>query len=100
MPMTPKDFHSGDTMKLTICPICASRKTKIITGAITFQTARGAVSIPNVKREKCENCGEELFDHAANVILDQYRGVLKGARRRKTTRGKRHLTGNPQQPYA
>lgn len=83
MPMASRDFYIDDIMKLTTCPICASRKIKVSTGAITFQAAKGVVSIPNVKREKCENCGEEFFDHVANVILDQYRGVLKGARRRK-----------------
>ncbi len=73
-------------MKLTICPNCASRKIKIIAGTLTFQTPKGAVTIPNVKREKCENCSEEFFDHAANVILDQYRGDSKGSRRTRITR--------------
>ncbi len=77
-------------MKITTCPICTSRKIKVITGAITFQTASGAVTIPHVTREKCENCGEEFFDHEANLILDQFRGVTKAPRRDKTTRDKRH----------
>lgn len=74
-------------MQLKICPNCNSRKIKILMGTMTFQTAKGAVTVPNVTREKCENCGEEFFDHAANAVLDQYRpAALKPRRVKKLNR--------------
>jgi len=76
-------------MKLTTCPNCASRKIKAFTGAMTFPTPQGVVTIPNVTREKCANCGEEFFDHAANAVLDQYRSSSKNLYRIKPARDKR-----------
>jgi len=39
-----------------------------------FKTPKGEISIPRVPRQQCDNCGEQFFDHAANEILDRYRG--------------------------
>jgi YgiT-type zinc finger domain-containing protein len=61
-------------MKLTNCPICNSKKLKAITGELSFETAKGSVTIPEITRMRCEVCHEEFFDHEANVILDRYRG--------------------------
>ncbi len=60
-------------MKLSRCPICESERIKVITGELTFQTHEGQTTIPNVKRQKCLSCGEEFFDHQANLVLDRYR---------------------------
>ncbi|HEX9654073.1 MAG TPA: YgiT-type zinc finger protein, partial [bacterium] len=71
---TNSKFNSKLRMKLTYCPICNSTKLKTVTGELSFETAIGEVEIPEVTRIRCQVCHEEFFDHAANVILDQYRG--------------------------
>lgn len=60
-------------MTLSFCPICESKKLKIVKGEICFQTHKAKIVIPNVTRQKCLDCGEEFFDHQANLILDKYR---------------------------
>lgn len=47
---------------------------KTIVDEMFFQTPAGEVAIPEVTRVKCDDCGEEFFDHEANKVLDQYRG--------------------------
>lgn len=73
-------------MKLTICPICDSSKIKTVTSKMSFQTCDGEVVIPKITRQKCENCGEEFFDHEANKVLDQYRGRMVHHKRGKGQR--------------
>jgi hypothetical protein len=41
---------------------------------MSFQTPEGKIVIPKITRQKCDNCGEEFFDHDPNKVLDQYRG--------------------------
>ena len=60
-------------MKLSYCPFCESRKMKIVKGEISFQTPKGVTVVPDVIRQKCLTCGEEFFDHHANLVLDEYR---------------------------
>lgn len=64
-------------MKLTTCPICESRNIKFVKNNIKFQTSKGRIIIPNVPRQKCFSCGEEFFDHHANLIIDKYRSKKK-----------------------
>ncbi len=61
-------------MKISICPICGSKKLKVISGKMTFQMSRSETTIPRVTRPRCETCGEQFFDHEANKVLDHYRG--------------------------
>lgn len=60
--------------------MCESLKIKIITGQITFKTADNKITVPEVTRTKCENCGEEFFDREANKVLDQYRKGIANKR--------------------
>lgn len=66
-------------MRLSCCPICKSKKMKIVKGKISFQTPKGKTIVPNVTRQKCLTCGEEFFDHQANLVLDEYRCKKKAA---------------------
>lgn len=61
-------------MKLSRCPICESKKMKIVNGEISFQTPEGEVIVPNITRQRCLSCGEEFFNHQANLALDEFRG--------------------------
>ena len=60
-------------MRLSGCPICESKKMKIVKGEVRFQTHKGEIVVPDVTRQKCLACGEEFFDHQANLVLDAYR---------------------------
>lgn len=64
-------------MRLSCCPICESKRMKIVKGKISFQTPEGEIIVPNVTRQKCLACGEEFFDHKANLVLDEYRRKKK-----------------------
>jgi len=71
-------------MRISICPICGSNQIKAVNGKMTFKTPKGEISIPRVPRQQCDNCGEQFFDHAANAILDRYRGEQPIRLRKKT----------------
>ena len=70
-------------MNLTCCPICYSSKIKTVTGEISFKTPKGEITIPEVTRIKCDNCGEEFFNREANMMLDHYRGKIVNTPRKK-----------------
>jgi YgiT-type zinc finger domain-containing protein len=61
-------------MKINDCPMCGSKKLKVVSGKMVFQTPQGNVAIPRVTRQRCESCGEQFFDHESNKVLEQYRG--------------------------
>jgi DNA-directed RNA polymerase subunit RPC12/RpoP len=44
---------------------------------MSFETQKGKVTIPKVPRQRCNNCGEQFFDHESNIVLDRYRGKIK-----------------------
>jgi YgiT-type zinc finger domain-containing protein len=61
-------------MQIIICPICGSNQIKPLSGRMVFKTPQGEITIPKVPRQRCNNCGEQFFDHESNKVLDRYRG--------------------------
>lgn len=59
-------------MKLTKCPLCGSKKMRMVRGPFKAATRGGDVTFSSVPRQRCSDCAEEFFGPESNRILDQY----------------------------
>ena len=59
------------------CPICGSRKVERVRDTVHFPTHAGSVAVPVVEFDRCGNCGEAFFDHAASAKIDAAMAVAK-----------------------
>lgn len=69
-------------LKLTTCPICASKKIAKVRRTLTRQAGGKSYKVPSVQFYECGNCGEQFFDRAASQLIDAHSPIL----RRRTAR--------------
>lgn len=66
------------------CPTCGSRKIRVVCSDYKTTVQGRTVTVPDLEREECPNCGEVLFDCAAMERLEalrtKRRKVLHAAR--------------------
>ena len=60
-------------MELKKCPLCGSNNLLKVTDPFMATLKKKSIIVPRVSRQKCPKCGEEYFNHEANVLLDRYR---------------------------
>lgn len=63
------------------CPICGSRKMQRVRDRVTLHPRGRTVESPTLEIDRCNNCGERFFDHAASQKID---AALLPSKRRKS----------------
>lgn len=77
-------------MKITECPTCGSRRIARVKRPFEFRFKGKPIAIPDLEREVCPDCGEELFGPEANRRIEQEIAAAKDGKRKKpqSRRGK------------
>jgi YgiT-type zinc finger domain-containing protein len=66
-------------MTIKTCPTCGNRTIRRQTADVPFSLRNKTTVVKKLQVERCEHCGEVLFDHQANQKVEQ---KLYKARRR------------------
>jgi YgiT-type zinc finger domain-containing protein len=70
-------------MAFKTCPTCGNRTIARQTADVSFTVRHKTTVVKKLQVERCEHCGEVLFDHEANQKVEKTLYKAKRSPRRK-----------------